>query len=204
MKILTTLLLFMLLAFNANMAKSATVINFDEFTDTYTSLQNLPGYYGFDWNNLVVLNPAKAEYDPNSGFYKGVVSSPNVVYNDNSLPAYVSSNSSFDFDEAYFTAAKYGYPSLLLTITGFVGNTESSKNYTIYTDSPTLIEANLKNIDKVSFEVHTDSGQAGQFAMDNFTYSIPSASTPEPSSMIFGLVGLLLLGFRKKQLITLF
>lgn len=66
-------------------ASADTTITFDNITDSGIGSDNNNvnnGYYGLNWINFHVVNAYSVEYNRNAnGYYNGLVSSPNVVYN---------------------------------------------------------------------------------------------------------------------------
>jgi hypothetical protein len=187
---------FLVLAFSAIIMFSlvnkanATILTFDDITtkdlDTFYSYGNL------SWNNAGVV---KNSYHSGSGYDKGTISPSYVAFNEYAYDMTVNAINSqkFTFNDAYFTSAWYEPNDL--TVTAYLGdNIVGSKTVTLNTQQPQLISFNYKDIDKLLF--HSSNFQ---FVMDNIRINEP-VPTPEPSSMVLGLLGLgSLFGFKKRN-----
>ncbi|NET53032.1 MAG: hypothetical protein F6K09_31505 [Merismopedia sp. SIO2A8] len=82
-------------------AAEATVLTFDNITTNSLRIIS-DGYGGFDWTNFYVIN---GSYVPNTGYDNGTVSGNNTAFNGFARPVTVNSDSVFDFNGAYLTAA---------------------------------------------------------------------------------------------------
>jgi hypothetical protein len=171
----------------------AVVITFDDLPATPppgggTSIPS--GYAGFAWNNFdyetvmnnLALNP--------SGYLNWMVSPGNVAFNGAGTPA-LFSGTAFNLMSAYLTGA--WNDGLNLEVQGFVGALLVYDNhYTVNSTAPTLINFNYLGVDEVNFissggTAHGYAGGAGQqFVLDNLT-----VATPEPSSFVLAVLGIL-------------
>jgi PEP-CTERM motif len=175
-------------------AASAAVLTFDDLTPT-SSYANVPnGYGGLDWTNMGYLNSGSSIYT-GSGYDLGRVSGDYVAFNKGGMTAQIS-DGSFDFNDAYFTAAWNN--GLNIHAQGLLGGTlVYDVTFQVDYDNPYWLNANFIGIDELVFDSYggTNIGLNGigtQFAMDNFTYN-ESAPVPEPATMLLlgaGLIGL--------------
>lgn len=161
----------------------ATVLTFDDLLD----LEAIPGGYGgLNWIGFYTLDgPAFG-----AGYANGTVSPSMVAFNgDGEFAAVtVASDSLFDFNGAYLTAAWQN--GLSIEVTGFQGGIPLyDQVVTVDPFGPTFFSFNFEGIDTLQF--FASGGTEGpfgclnctQFAIDNFTLN----EVPEPT-------GLLLLG----------
>ncbi|NER28222.1 MAG: PEP-CTERM sorting domain-containing protein, partial [Symploca sp. SIO1C4] len=127
-------------------AAEATVLTFDDITTSpYKIISD--GYGGFDWTNFGVVNRS---YVPNTGYDNGTVSEDYTAYNRYSRPVTVSSDSVFDFNGAYLTAA--WNTGLNILVQGFSGGAlQESKTVTVNTDAPTWFDFDFLGIDSLKF-----------------------------------------------------
>ncbi|MHC5830389.1 MAG: PEP-CTERM sorting domain-containing protein, partial [Nostoc sp.] len=98
------------------------------------------------------------------------------------------SNSVFDFNSAYLTAAWNN--GLSVTVQGLKsGATLYSKTVVVDTTQPTLVNFDFFGVDELKFTsfggVEPDylikKGGGTQFALDNFTFNEKATSVPEPT-----------------------
>ena len=83
----------------------AETLTFDDLPPFQNDGSPIPdGYGGLDWDNMHYIAPVQLFGAGNSGYYYGMLSSPNVAYNGGQNPATVTGNQ-FTFDSAYFTGA---------------------------------------------------------------------------------------------------
>lgn len=178
-------------------ATQAAVLTFDDLGGNQIPIPN--GYGGLNWSNMYVLDTST--FQP-SGYVNGVVSGTNVAYNAFANLAIVS-QTNFDFNGAYFTAAWNDGLSILA---------EGKKNgvllfsqqITVNTNAPTFFGFNFSGIDSLylssfgGIDNPLYGGQGEHFAMDNFTYN--NTVVPVPAAIwLFGsgLMGLLRFTRRK-------
>ena len=127
------------------------------------------GYGQLSWNNFAVANGS--EFAPNTGYYTGLVSGNNEIFNDFGNPASVSiANGLFDLYSAYLTAALNLSSPLNIQVEGFDGTTMLYDNtYTVNNLGPTLINFNYTGVSQVTFI----SPLAQEFVIDNMTVNVP-------------------------------
>jgi hypothetical protein len=151
----------------------ATLLNFDSLTAGGPPRVFFPlvpdGYGGLNWNNFAVANGS--EFAPNTGYYTGLVSGNNEIFNEFGNPASVSSaNGLFNLDSAYLTFALNLSTPLNIQVEGFDGTTMLYDNtYTVNNLGPTLIDFNYIGVSQVDFI----SSPAQQFVIDNMTVTVP-------------------------------
>jgi len=160
------------------------VVGFDDIPKNGTNTVSVPpDYQGLQWNNFDVLNAIDfTNFFSPSGYYNGMVSPSNVVYNNFAEPAGVGlENGNFDFFSAYVTAAWVS--NLTLQVQGFQGGTLLySTNVILNWTGPTLVVFNFVHIDELLFNSFggIDVGLAGnnspQFVMDNFSFAFDPAA----------------------------
>ncbi len=150
------LLLVTTLAFGSN--AYALVINFDDISESTATLMPA-GYSGFSWNNFYVLSGTLL---PPSGYRDGIISSPNVAFNNRGDPASFSSVSEFNLVNAYFTAAWTN--GLQITVVGLNTSTRLyTKTFSVSNTLPTLVSFNWSGITELQFS--TDLSE--HFVLDN-------------------------------------
>jgi hypothetical protein len=149
------------------------------------------GYGGLDWNNFGVINGSQVE--TTYGYYDGVVSPPNVAFNEYGNPASITSpGETFDLGSADLTAALNLSTPLNIEVQGFAGSAMLYDNtYTVDNTGPTLIDFNYEGVDSVTFT----SSPSQQFAMDGLTVTI----VPEPGTWSILLAGVGLIGFAARR-----
>ncbi len=181
---------------------NAAVLTFDDlFGGGGQPISN--GYQGFNWNNMGAVDTAymATGYGTN-GYTNGMVSPNNVAYNLVGNPASIYSNTQFDFNGAYLTAAWNN--GLTINVKGYNGaNLLYDSTIVVDTFAPTFFNFNFLGVTKVDFNSYggTSAGYVGSgthFAMDNFTYN--ASAVPEPSTILLlgsAMVGLGLTRLRK-------
>jgi len=182
MKYLATTLMAAIAAVLLASSAHATVLTFDD-----VSVQNgawLPtGYGGLSWSNLAIATRFSYR-DVNTtgmgtdvGYYTGVVSGADTVFNSAGLLARISSDTDFDFEGAFFTSA--WSDKNMLTAKGYSnGKLLYTKTLAINTKAPTWFAANFSDIDELTLTT-----SRWQFAMDNLTFDFQPLSTPQPAVM---------------------
>ncbi len=174
---------------------SATVLTFDDLSETGSGSFLANGYQGLSWSNFGIKNAVLyvAALGSN-GFYSGIVSASNVTYNGLANPAEInSSGTNFNFLSAYLTGAVNS--NLNVEVEGFRGaSLVYSQVVVASATAPTLFAFNYLNIDRLHFnafggEPAFGTAPAEYFVMDNFTF----AFIPEPSTVLLTAAGALLL-----------
>ncbi|MEH2117904.1 PEP-CTERM sorting domain-containing protein [Nostoc sp.] len=163
----------------------ATILTFDDIPLIfYRYSEPIPnGYGGFNWNNFFRISDTYSL----TGYNNGRVSGDYVSYNGFGLPALVS-DSIFDFNSAYLTAAFYD--GLSVTVEGLKsGATLYSKTVVVNTTQPTLVNFDYFGVDELRFtsfggvepDYLINTGGGTNFALDNFTFNEKATSVPEPT-----------------------
>jgi hypothetical protein len=166
----------------------ATVLTFDDISPVPEFADSLipNGYGGFNWDNFYYIDGS----DPSvsfTGYDNGRVSGDYVSYNGSGNPSVVS-NSVFDFNSAYLTAA--WNDGLSVTVEGLKsGATLYSKTVVVDTTQPTLVNFDYFGVDELRFtsfggvepDYLQEKGGGTQFALDNFTFNEKATSVPEPT-----------------------
>jgi hypothetical protein len=164
----------------------ATVLTFDDIAPIsgFASIPN--GYGGFNWDNFDYAN-GSSPLVTRTGYDNGRVSGDYVAFNGFGNPAIVS-DSVFDFNNAYLTAA--WNDGLSVTVEGLNnGAALYSKTVVVDTTQPTLVNFDYFGVDQLRFTsfggVEPDylqgKGAGTQFALDNFTFNEKATSVPEPT-----------------------
>ncbi len=132
-----------------------------------------------DWENFHYLN-AIDTIEPPSGYQKGLISPPNVIYNGSGRPASIVGVVPFDLLSAYVTAA--WRDNLALYAAGsLAGKTNFTLTTNLSTTTPLLLQFGFFGVDRVDF---TTSGgtNSDQFVMDNVLI-VPHWSAPTPPTL---------------------
>jgi hypothetical protein len=167
---------------------NATVLTFDDRSGSAPDPIE-DGYAGLNWSNLRSLFGC-IPY-PESGYCDGTVSGYNIVYNIYARDAAVSSDSLFDFDGTYLTAA--WNDQLNIQVLGFNGETLLyDSTVLVNSDEPTWFDFSYAGIDRLEFSSFggvdadsADGGSGNHFVMDNFTFT--STVVPIPAAVwLFG------------------
>ena len=169
---------------------ASTTLTFDDLNgsnaDTITD-----GYGGFTWNNATTLGVIDKNQTIGSGYYYGTISSNNSVFNSfGHSPVDIKSvgGSAFTFNDAYFTSAwanqQISFEGLLNGISRY-----TSGLFNINTTTPVDIVLNWSGINE--FKIVNNGSQ---YAMDNFTTSVPV-----PGAIWLFASGLLGLGALRKK-----
>jgi hypothetical protein len=194
---LSTILKTLALVFTtAVCAHAQTLITFDDASEGTIS----NGYAGLNWNNFGVLNISKTVA---GGYINGIISTPNIAFNDNGFPASFSSPTPFTLNSAYLTAAWNN--GLNVEVQGFLnGKLAYDNTYIVNTTGPILENFNYAGVTSVTFTSSggTPAGYLGSgehFAMDNMTIT----PTPEPQTWALFVIGFLFVGWvGRKRFLT--
>ncbi len=172
-----------------------TVLSFNAILTVVTgtvdviTFDDLPGaglavpvdYHNLVWGNLYYLNAV--QYTNASGYYAGMSSPSNVVYDAYGTNASLGQASPFGFLSAYMTAA--WRDNLQVQVLGYnLGTLLYSNTYVLNATAPTLINFGYTGVTEVDFIPSGGTPHAGypgtgtQFVMDNITLmASPTAPT---------------------------
>ena len=156
------------------LAGSPEMITFDNLTGTG---QPVPASYdSLTWSNFYYVDALT--FGEPSGFAAGMVSPPNVAYNDNGTPAAISSAVPFDLLSAYLTSV--WNDGLRVELRGYNGASLIYDNtYTLGVAAHTLVLPDYLGVTSVQFLSSGGSahpgylGSGGNFAMDNVNVVFP-------------------------------
>src|SRR5882724_10163594 len=130
----------------------SVVLTFDDLSPGTSNVVVPNGYGGLLWTNFEVLDGSRRP--TNDGYRKGMVSSPNVVFNAFGNSASFSSNGVFDLNSAYVTAAFVN--GLQVRVRGLAGtNLLYDHTYAVVTNAPTFINFNYLQIDRKSTRLNS-------------------------------------------------
>jgi hypothetical protein len=178
-------------------ADSAGLITFDDLIQPGPSYVGIlpAGYAGFQWNNFLYMDAVgqNHQYGP-SGYFNGMVSASNVVFNAGGNAASLTSHTAFNFVAADVTGAwKDG---LQVEAKGFLGSTLIyDRIFTVDSTGPSLITFNFFDVTRVDFTSSggiehgypSSAGDGEQFVLDNIT------TIPEPPMLTMAALGLAML-----------
>jgi len=165
---------------------NANVITFDDLTGTVGAVP--AGYHGLTWNNLHYQYALASGM--NSGYYAGMISASNIVFNPNGTNASIASATPVNLVSGWLTAA--WNDNLQFEAIGYNGTTVLYDNtWTLSATAPTLINFNYSGVTQVTFissggTKHTGyAGKGNQFVMDNLSVSTGASGpviTQEPTN----------------------
>ena len=164
---------------------TSTVLTFDDISNADSGL--IPdGYGGLTWSGGIgdfsYINGG--DVWPGTGYDNGTVSGEYVAFNGFAEPVTMSSETDFDFNSAYLTAA--WNEGLNIEVVGFSDGLELySQTVVVDPYFPTEFEFNFFGVDEVEFTsfggTDADLGGSGEhFALDNLTIE---AEAGEPGSI---------------------
>lgn len=195
--LLLSVLFFVLFTLSRISPCWATVVTFDDLSETATGSFLANGYQGLVWSKFHCFNAILATNSPNvgvSGYYYGMVSTSNVVYNSFADTAEIDSpGTNFNFLSAYLTGAWNS--NLNTEVQGFRGvNLLYDTTVVAGATSPTLFTFDYADIDRLTFSSFggQDAGLGNggtHFVMDNLAFEF----IPEPSSFLLTAAGALTL-----------
>jgi hypothetical protein len=184
-----------LVTFGGTAFSQSELLTFDDLSNDNLPVPN--GYGGLQWDQFFSYNVIIGDGGITNGFNYGVVSLPNVVYNQGGVPASISGGP-FNLISGYLMGV--WNDGLQVEVQGFVGATLTyDKTYTVGTQGSTLINFGYLGVDKVECissggVPHGFPGGGGfQFGMDDLDIT---GSIPEPSPLALaglGLAGILIL-----------
>lgn len=167
-------------------ANANTTITFDDLTSGYF-VQINNGYSGFNWDNFYATSGSG---NPSTGYYTGIVSSPNVAFNGFGNPSSFYSETAFNLISMEVTKAWY---EGITHFDGYVGNTITySMDVFSTTAGPKLATFNWNGLNKLTM---SDGNGTNQTVIDNLTV----AAVPEAETYSMMLLGLGMLGFMARR-----
>ena len=180
-----------LLVFSSVPAFSQTVVTFDDISNIGTGTFITNGYRGLNWTNFAPVNAIlRTNGLGPSGYYYGMVSASNVVFNAFGNAAGVDSpGTNFNFLSAYFTGAWNS--NLNIEVQGYRDtNLIYDETLAVSATNAILFTFNYLDIDHLVLNsfggVSAGFGGLGeQFVMDNFEFEF----IPEPSSFLLAALG---------------
>jgi hypothetical protein len=182
--------------FSAISTRSQSVITFDDLPDSLGGANITNGYQGLSWSNFFVVNAVLQSnfFGYVTGANYGMVSLSNVAFNGGGSPAEVDARgTNFDFLNTYLTGAWNS--NLNIEVEGFrSGTLLYNTTVVVSATSPTLFTFDYMDIDRLYFnsfggEPAFGNNNGNNFVMDNMTFEF----IPEPSSLLLGALGALLL-----------
>ncbi|BAZ52571.1 hypothetical protein NIES4103_52350 [Nostoc sp. NIES-4103] len=185
-KFLTAAVVAPIAALGIGTVAQAAILTFDDIAPIPVLSAIPDGYGGFTWNNFYYLNGSDSIYS-DTGYDNGRVSGDYVSFNGFGNQAIVS-DSVFDFNSAYLTAA--WNDGLSVTVEGLNNGTALySKTVVVDTTNPTLVNFDFFGVDELRFsssggvqpDYLLDQGGGTQFALDNFTFDETATTVPEPT-----------------------
>lgn len=211
MKKLFIALFSLMILLSISTTANAAVLTFDDYT-TITSPEfyvGMPQYGGFNWGPAGLIGVIDTTSSHWSYYNPVSESGKYVAISGYSFPiniTTVASGTTFTFNSVYLsTLYLYQNASDTITINGYdSANTLVYQDYaTVYQGKITYFDGkdhyqNISRLELISSVVPNDNGN---LMLDNFTFNASTAPTPEPSSMIFGLVSLVGILRLKKRLV---
>jgi len=174
----------------------ATVVTFDELSDSTTGTFIPTGYQGLVWSNFAYVNAILMSntFGYANGANYGMVSPSNVAFNAGGTPAEIDSpGTNFDFLSAFLTGAWES--NLNIEVQGFNGNDLLYNQIVVVSaTNATLFTFNYTDIDRLYFNSYGGDPAFGpndgnNFVMDNLTFEF----VPEPSAFLLTAAGALML-----------
>jgi hypothetical protein len=209
---LLRLISFAVVTFSLIPRCGATVVTFDDLSETGSGSYLTASYQGLVWSNFLVNNSILftnvlphffpgAPSNGLSGNYYGMVSASNVAVNGIGNPAEIDSmGTNFNFHSAYLTGEWNS--NLNIEVQGFRGGSLVYSQVVVASAiSPTLFTFDYENIDRLYFsnlggDPAFGTPSAPQLILDNLTFEF----VPEPSTILLtGAGAALLLAFRKRK-----
>jgi hypothetical protein len=171
----------------------ASMLTFDEWGAGYSDIPDGYGEFhwvdkdtGISWGYINAYSGAAIE--------QGTVSKPNVAYNGFGVDVWITRDSAFTFNGAYFTA--WYEETLNIVIKGYLGSTPLFETTVVANSTaPVYASLNWSGIDRLTFSPMSSATDRwyNHFSMDNFKYNeavpIPGAVWLLGSGLL-GLIGL--------------
>ncbi len=166
------------------------LITFDDLPDSVIPVPQ--GYNNLSWCYFFYIDAVQT---PQSGYYAGMLSAPNVAFNNNGAPANISSTAPFSLLSAYLTAA--WNDNLQLEVRGYnVSTLEYDNTYTLSATTPTRISFNYIGVTSVQFISSGGSphigyfGNGTYFVIDNISVNVtPTTPAPPPETTLYSFGG---------------
>jgi hypothetical protein len=190
LSLVPTLIVAALFTFGGTAFPQSELLTFDDLSGLQAPIPN--GYGGFQWDQFSSYNTlvGSAQVGLN-GSNNGLVSSPNVAYNQGGVPASISGGP-FNLISGHLMGI--WNDGLQVEVRGFVGATLTYDNtYSVGTQGSTLINFGYLGVDKVEFISSGGvphgfpQGDGFQFGMDDLDIT---DSIPEPSPLALAALGL--------------
>jgi hypothetical protein len=182
---------------------SARLVSFDLIPTHGRETGEIPTKWAsFTWSPDAYWANGTAPDNAGTGFQNGMVSAPNVAYNDGRPVLAFGRNTPFELVSFYLTSALRN--GLEVTVTGYMRGVEvDSETFTVNESAPTL-ETFDWHVDRVTLH-GSGKGDGDIFVLDNLTtmplsgsspnFAQAGAAAPEAPTWIMMLVGLAGLGF---------
>ncbi|NEP58627.1 MAG: S8 family serine peptidase, partial [Symploca sp. SIO2G7] len=158
-------------------SSSEVLLTFDDISNADN--EQIPDGYGdLSWSDDFFYVNAPIVV-PGTGYENGLVSGDYVAFNSFANPVEVSSDTVFDFNSAYLTAA--WDDNLSIQVKGVLDGLELySETVTVNTSAPTLFDFDFLGIDQLTFTSLDGDGDVfnDHFALDNFSFN------EQPSSIL--------------------
>jgi hypothetical protein len=200
--LMLTCALLLLLVRPCMPSHGATLVTFDNLSDSTTGTFIPSSYQGLSWSNMAYINAIiTANALGTNGALYGMVSASNVAFNANGTPAEVDGRgTNFNFLSAYLTGAWNS--NLNIEVQGFRDtNLVYDETKVVSATSATLFTFDYLDIDRLYFNSFGGEPAFGGpsrevFVMDNFMFEF----IPEPSSLLLTALGLVsLVAFLKHR-----
>ncbi|CAF4826426.1 unnamed protein product, partial [Rotaria sp. Silwood2] len=145
-----------------------SLITFDDIINTTGICIPVPNGYGrLNWQNVLVVNVVNYS-TLNTGYTKGVVSPPYLVFNEygNSMAITNTATNAFTINSFYSCAAWYDNTRLAMIGTRS-GTVLYTKTVELFKQKRTFVELNWSDIDSISFNSSCDWCDTSHITMDN-------------------------------------
>jgi hypothetical protein len=202
MKKLRMVLFVFMISFALSGMAGASVLDFDDLSDTLKPIPN--GYGGYHWSNFNYLDATDVKFT-HSGYHAALLSPRTVAYNSLAKDASIVSDTPFNFSGTYFTGAWNN--GLHIAVTGYLsGEVVGTDDFVASAYASTWYAPSWSGaVDKLTFhsyggiDVPGYNGSGNHFAMDNFTVSVvhPVPLLPSVFLLAPGLFGIAVIRRRR-------